>query len=122
MMLYAYRNLKACQDCELHVRVDLLMKSPVTGRPVNQVACKFPVSRDVSKYLLASHLCDGVVTCPKFKSLITVDECTLCSSHRGELRDDDRNLVKIRCGQLVGRQCTYILSGAKEVTEDGGSK
>ena len=144
---HGYIDIERCKACDLHDEVVFQMKSQRTGRDVNQVNCKYPAFRDVMKYMGRDGM-EQVVVCPLFKSVKPLEECHLCESFRGiketELpvslkRDEFIQAVKdamsgehvpyvaqkklqVQCGQLVGRQCAYVVKGARGVTDNGGSK
>ena len=129
---YGYLTISQCQECKHHREIQNLMeKGPATGRRVDQVVCSYPAKRPVEFIidLNGATMAEGV-RCPVYKSILYISECMECELHRGldlvtrplglKARlfwwlSDRKDSTSVLCGKHVGRQCNYVITGAREV-------
>lgn len=128
---YGYLTISQCKPCTRHMEIQNLMeKGPATGRRVDQVVCSYPTKRPVEFIvdLRGVTMAEGV-RCPLYKSIIYISDCKDCELHRGLHFEkpvglkaslawwltDRQTTGSILCGKHVGRQCNYVITGAREV-------
>ncbi len=112
---YGFISVDKCKACELHKDLVFLMKSPASGRDLHQILCEHPAARDVMEYVSDDGNRAHALICPRFKALVPLEDCTGCDLYKGQQVSEEPPVHQVLCGQIVGRQSAYFVTGAREV-------